>query len=464
MSVRFTIHQFALNLEYAARYKVGSLVNNGYRRLAQATLRLLFISLPIHRIPLIQQLSKREINAFRRSIRVSQHVDRTIPAGKAVAAFSVNPKASFQLQPLDTRQRAKARQMQEEWQANSLSPLLSAEERRNCRQQAKRFERILAITSSRQTTLMDFDREAWETYDALNFALIQEHFLNLDSHFSSPAFVNELSSWGVDLAEAMVAEVLGKSLAYCQGLDGKQILLPGLPGMKAMETYTIRAFHFGKNLPGYILEPQGQFGHAWAIARGTQPMLKKDALGELRQGARESIKADLHPESITRDAVNKALMQDSLRHVFETRKVKLAGHSLGGALVSDLATRYPEKVSKVYTYSAPGMGRFELERWNETLDKALVAFDMQGDLVPCAGLYLKGLHIEIAQSQNNHPIAKHNALALNKPFKASIVNNNKENARKSRHRMAALQKIQKKIMAMHQERLALLYRIPGFRK
>lgn len=464
MSVRFTIQLYALRVENVARHGVSNIINGtryGCQRLTQAALRLLFISLPLHRIKLVQQLAKREINVFRRAIHVAQHVDRTTPAGKAIGAFSVNPKASFQLQPLDSRQKAKAVQMREEWHAKSLSPQLSEEERRNARQQAQQFKRLLELTSAKRTTMMDFDREAWATYDALNFALIQEHFLNLDTHFASPAFVNELSSWGVDLAEAMVAEILAKSLAYTQGLDGKEIFLPGRRGM---ESYTIREFHFGKNLPGYILEPQGQFSQAWVIARGTQPMLKKDVLGELRKGARESIKADLHPESITRDAINKALMQDAVRNIFATRTVKLAGHSLGGALVSDLATRYPDKVSKVYTFSAPGMGRFELDRWNETLDTALIAFDMQGDLVPCAGLYLKGLHIEIAQDLHHHPITKHNALALNKPFKAAIVDNNRENARKSRLRMAALQRIQKRVMAMYEKRAALLYRMPLFWK
>ncbi|MCE5317716.1 MAG: hypothetical protein LLG04_10240 [Parachlamydia sp.] len=457
MLIRFykeTIHPFSISLENATRNHFSKFLHGtryGCQRLTQATLRFLFISLPLHRIPLVKQLSKREINLFRRSIHVSQHVD------KAVAAFSVGPKASFQLHPLDRRQMAKARQMREEWTAKNLSPLESEEEKRICRKQAQRFESLIELASAKRSTLMDFDREAWETYDALNFGMIQEHLLNLDSLFSSTAFVNDLASWGVDLAEAMLAEVLAKSLAYCQGLDGKEIHLPGRHGM---ESYVIREFHFGKALPGYILEPQSRYAHAWVIARGTQPMLKKDDIGELRKGARESIKADLHPDSITRDAVNSALRQNAVRTIFETRKVKFAGHSLGGALVSDLATRNPEKVAKIYTFSAPGMGRFEIERWNDTLEKALVAFDMQGDLVPCAGLYLKGLHIEIAQDQNRHPIAKHNAMALDKPFKASIVDNHRENARKSRHRMAALQRLQKRVIALHQQRMALLYRLP----
>lgn len=65
--------------------------------------------------------------------------------------------------------------------------------------------------------------------------------------------------------------------------------------------------------------------------------------------------------------------------------------------------------------------------------------------------------------QNRHPTAKHNSLALNKPFQAAISDNKRENARKSPHRLAALQKFQKQDMALYQNRLALLYQVPGFK-
>ena len=369
------------------------------------------------------------------------------------------PKGSFWLKPLHATQIAKSRQLKEEWNQKFLAAN-NVCEKLLCKEKIRQFERLCWHGNQKWSTLDDFHRSDFEAYDAVNFELTQEHLHHLASIFSTPAFENgqkPLVDWGVDLKEAMVAEVLAKTLAYTQDLHGKEI---HVPVNSSLLPYVIKGFYFGKELPGYILEPKGA-GPIWVIARGTESVTKTDSAGtELRKGAMESIKADLHPESISRDAVTKALELENLKQVFTARpskEIKMTGHSLGGALVTDLATRFPEHVSKVYTYCSPGLGRFEEQRWNPVLDKKLVGFNVRGDLIPCAGCHFKGLQIEVNLKLKGHPLIKHNEIVLNQPFKAAIIDNQRENCRKVRQRFAAIQRLQLRIIGWHEKYMHFLH-------
>ncbi len=433
------IRHFPTQFHHAAKRHLTHLAKETERiiqRINQATLRFLLLTLPLHRFPIVRQLGKRAIKLGHPAIQIANHIDLSTKAGRAVAEFSVHPRAAFKLQPLDSKQIAKAIALKNSWQLEG-----------HCQAKVKQFESLIQLSKKRWSTQQDFGRREWQAYDEINFELTREYLLNLASVFATPQFEKaqeSLANSGVDLREAMIAEALSKALAYSEGNAGKEVQIPV---QNRLVTYKISAIRFGKALPGYILEAPD--AAPWIIARGTQTMLKKDSQGELRQGARESLLADLHPVSMTRDAVDRALEQSELQTLFANNKgIKLAGHSLGGALVNDLATRFPQQIQKVYTFSPPSMGPLEAKRWHPTLDDKLVAFDVLGDIVPIAGYHVKGLHLEISHKEKKHLAALHNEICLNKNFKASIIDNQKENQRKSRQRFAVLQRLQRRLLGI----------------
>lgn len=434
------VHYLAFHTQQAFHH-----TQHAIQRTKEAIFRLGLQEFPLHKIALVRQLAQRKIDHGRPKLQIADFIDLSTPEGQAVAQFRVTPRAAFALKPLDEQQISKVKQLH--------SGPLSSEEH-------AAIDSILRKIQNRWTTLQDFTRAEWQIVDRVNFELTKEYFQNLNVVFSSTQFANAqkpLSELGVDFQESMVAEALAKSLAYSEGNHGKEISLPVRDdqGNCRLIPYEIKEFHFGYELPGYVLEPkETTAAPAWIIARGTQTLLKCDEQGkELRKGARESIGADFHPVSMSRDKVDSALnqwiVQTVLAQAKEGRfqgKINFAGHSLGGLLGKDLASRYPDIVGKIHTYMTPAMSQIEANRWNDKLEQALIGWHVNGDLVSCAGAHVKGLQLEILQNQEKHPLILHNELNLNRPFKIAVVDNHSERNREVRKTLAMIQSLQKLLL------------------
>lgn len=350
---------------------------------------------------------------------------------------------------------------------------------KNSEELISKFIALLHKNAEKKATRKNFNLEDWNALDVVDYKLAKEHFLNLVKVFNSLWFYSlrfqqEMKNhFGVNYCEALIAEGLSLSLSYIQGLDGKKIWLPFKKDdinepYRAIE-YRISETFLGDSLPCYVLESNDPEAHPWFVIRGTQPYIGLSPTGkEYRIGSFESILADaIDPAGIASDVIKKGavhrplvkigdawVQKESLFDLFKrwkdnNQKVILAGHSLGGYLINNLAVRYYDDIKTAYGFSSAGIDRKIADKWEkflesraretgktvEELEKKIVNIDYEGDFIPAGGGKLIGLHLAI-EPQNipkDHGwYHSHIKCHLNQNFKISKVDLKKENSKFSR--------------------------------
>lgn len=330
----------------------------------------------------------------------------------------------------------------------------------------KLFQGLIEKNSNTKLKNRQLDEHEWPLLDEVKFELTKEHFEDLVLQFNSEWFRSYLISermerfGGLDYCEAVIAEILGVSLSYIEGLDGKSIKLPFLDtrtGLFKLVTYTINKTVLGDNLPCYTLECELSEAHPWFVFRGTQRYTTLNSQGkELREGSFESILADvIDYKCVSRRLINKSLVHrpivkegehykqmESLGDIFcrwrrEGKKVLLTGHSLGGTIVNALTVEFFDDVKRGYSFSGTGVSSKIAWLWNSKgvlAKKKLINFNNEGDMIPSGGAALIGQHFAIkplwvAKKGIYHA---HNRRNLNKDFEIQKVNIKKENGKFAR--------------------------------
>lgn len=327
----------------------------------------------------------------------------------------------------------------------------------------EKFNSLIALLEKNKNEKLsrkDMTDKDWKELDLIDYEVAKDYFSELAEVFNSTWFKNlefgkEMTErFRVDYHEAAVAESLSLSLAYIEGLDGKIFSLPVFDketnSYRSVE-YKIKEAHLGDALPCYIFESEDPQASPWFVVRGTQ--YNKD-----RAGSFESIVADaIDHKCIARHIINKALVhrplvkegdvfvqKDSLSDIFErwrkqNKQVILAGHSLGGTLVNNLAVDFPDTIKAVYAFCAAGVSRVTGERWKQlpqsSQDK-IINFDFEGDVVPSGGHCLIGRHLAIqallGAEQPNGVYLSHVRSHLNRDFQIQKVDILKENTKFAR--------------------------------
>lgn len=326
--------------------------------------------------------------------------------------------------------------------------------------------------SNRKVSLNQFLEEDWKTLDLIDFELAQESFDNLVSVFNSEWMHDSglhaimQNDYKLDYYEAVVAENLSLTLAYIEGMDGKEISLPVFDksiGCYRDAKYKIMQTRLGDALPCYILESDDPGAHPWFVVRGTQPYTALTPGGkELRTGSLESILADsLDHECISRNIINKALVKrpivnedgkliekESLSDIFrkwhnEGKEVNLCGHSLGGTLVNALTVEFYGQVRTAYSFSGAGVSQEMAEKWDDlkandstaSYSTKLVNFDYEGDFIPSGGKRLIGNHFAMTSVEKDTLPGlydSHVLSHLNRDFQIQKVDIERENNKLSR--------------------------------
>lgn len=316
-------------------------------------------------------------------------------ATKPFHDFSVVPKVPFDTPPLTEQQRAKAVKLGETG--------------------------LLDIQSKKKATRQDFDQNAWQALDRVNFALTAEHLEGLCELFNKSYHVSEQD---FDLREPLVAETLAKALTYTEDLDGKTLKVPvkNADGKYELKEFTISKVLIGDKLPCYVLRCEGQT--PWIVPRGTEIATQKTGDVEHREGAMESILADCDPDGIG----YKALESLDVDELFGDTPVLIAGHSLGGLIANELAARYPDKVEHAYGFSAPGISQKTFDKIGDVpLKNKITNFQVEGDLVPSAGRRLVGTNYAVRSDAKDaiHAHLEHN---LNRrTVTCTLIDTDKEN-------------------------------------
>lgn len=306
------------------------------------------------------------------------------------------------------------------------------QEQQECRGRLNSLRSVLEKQFTAKMSRSDFNEEDWAIADQIDYELAYDYFAELTDLFntdwmSSSNLRRELKAdLGIDYQESVMAENLALSLSYIEGLDGKTISLPVYDktlGKFLSVAYTIKLTTIGDSLPCYILESTDPQINPWMIVRGTQPYIGVSVNNkEYRMGGLESLLADsIDPECISRNVINKALtcrpivnqngtfiQKESLSDIFrkwkqEGKQVKLSGHSLGGTLVNALTVEFYDQIKKSYAFSGAGVSIETAQRWEMlnqkhpalALDKKLINFDYEGDIIPAGGRRLIGTHLAI---------------------------------------------------------------------
>lgn len=334
---------------------------------------------------------------------------------------------------------------------------------------------LLEKCKSAKVTRNQFQEDDWKTLDHIDYELAQDYFDNLVDVFNSrwmngSGLQNYMNKdFGFDYYEAVLAENLSLSLAYVEGLNGKQISLPVLDtktGRYRLVVYDIKETRLGDALPCYTLESKDPDAHPWFLVRGTQPYTGLNPKGkELRVGSLESILADsLDHECISRNVINKSLVhrpvvnidgklvqEESLSDIFRNwrsqgKQVNLCGHSLGGTLVNALTVEFYDQVRSAYAFSGAGVSDEMATRWEllKELDPTdsyrtkLKNFDYEGDFIPSGGRRLIGEHFAMASVDPDQKIGlyhSHVYSRLNCEFQIQKIDTEKENGKLSRRFM-----------------------------
>lgn len=335
-------------------------------------------------------------------------------------------------------------------------------------EKTNQYTAFITKATKPELSRLELDEQDWQVLDEVNYQLTQERLSSLSAMLKGKNFDtlhHEMdTTLGVDYEEALIAEVLARSLAYTLGLNGKKITIPTKldDGTFKDIEYTIREYQLGDHLPCYILESRDPSARPWIVARGTETAIGRNIYGkEYRQGSLESLYADmLDREGVASAAVIKAIVnesknQESLAQIFtkwqnEGKKVNLAGHSLGGYLIHDIAARFYTDVHAAYGFNAPSVGRDVANIYNhaeekeakelgisrEQLRKKIVNFVCDGDVVSASGKVLIGNHIALTTAHgeyNSDPTHQHSRYALLGNFKAQNIDTKKESGKWARY-------------------------------
>lgn len=358
-------------------------------------------------------------------------------------AFDITPKAPFDRHPLCKLQIDKLKVM--------IAKETNAEQKEKLSAFLKKMTQPLA-------TRLDMNESDWAILDNATFSVIQDHFENLCYLFNRgalEAIQEDLgASFGVDYKQALIGEVLAKSLGYTSHVNNLKINLPvkGEDGKYSLASYTIEELTVGDSLPCLCLESPN--AKPWFVARGTNLQGKV----ELSSGFEALLADTIDHKGMAKDAVIKSmfhqpLVKESTGWVQkkslidrmegwrqEGKTVQLAGHSLGGYIVTDIAIRFSPFVEKVYSYNAPGVSLDLAESWGKVLaadpsaNEKIHQFTYEGDFATSAGTLIGHL---VAVTRDDvlfydDPIHNHLRLMLNGNFSAQKVNVHYENRKITR--------------------------------
>lgn len=302
-------------------------------------------------------------------------------------AFDVTPRPPFMTPPISKLQAEKIASTIRSPEMQSLQ---------NC-------------VTTKNATRQDFSLQDWQLIDELSFELLQEHLKIAHELFNAGYEEQNQVVWNalnLNRKEAIVAEALAKTLAFCEGLAGKQL---DIPVISRLVRYSILKTHVGENLPCYALVAEDAEAPTWLVIRGTEftpgsALNRHGQLQEFREGGRESVLADFaDPEAIGERFLRHALGEQHPFHevVYKTlagRKIILAGHSLGGCLANCLGVLIP--IQRSYAFGAPGVSEKIAQECSAEVSEKLVNFHVQGDLVPTAGKALIGRHFVMHDSES----------------------------------------------------------------
>lgn len=207
----------------------------------------------------------------------------------AVTQFNVTPKDPLSPKSLDKEQIAKAKEL-----LNDLTkPLTPA--------QMNGLESLIKKEGIPRIFWSEKDVKA---LDDVNFALIQDHFINLNECLKD--FPENMH--GIDFQESLIAETLAKSLAYTQVRDGHTIKIPVRQENETFELkeFEIKSLKMGHALPCYSLTPKNdEKATAWLVVRGTENLI-----GKGRKGAFESVAADFLSKTGLAETPTREAMED----------------------------------------------------------------------------------------------------------------------------------------------------------
>lgn len=246
--------------------------------------------------------------------------------------------------------------------------------------------------------------------------------------------------------QALIAEILAKSLAYNTVINQAEIAIPVAINENKdrfkLVTYRIEKDYLGDGLPFYILKPHSSgkeefskedkesyasqkeidtYAQPWIIVRGTSLTKFK---GE--EGVDESIAADFKDENgVSALPVwqRRDTLAIKLKNLYEEtgrKGIQLTGHSLGGVLVQSIHVIFSSFVKQTFAFNSPGVDR-KIEELYQTLPlekkKNLFVFHQQGDFLSGISPEKIGVHVGV---ESNHlkkktALRKHSALMLNGP-------------------------------------------------
>lgn len=359
--------------------------------------------------------------------------------------YDITPKPPSDKEPLNPEQVKK------------LEEFIAEETNTKKRQ---KYQEFLERATHEHATRLDFIDSDWKILGRICFSLASDYLRNLPHLFNSSLLDNHQQEmreqFGVNYKEAVIAEVLAKTVAYASGLGGQTIELPvEKDGSYSLVTYKIQDFRIGDDLPCYVLESDDPEAQPWFVARGT------NLQGYGNKGMSvESIFADVIDENgLAGDIVIKAMFNEcevkengclvrksTLLSLFENwneegKKPNLCGHSLGGYLITDITVRLNPLVEKAYAFSSMGTSYDLEEQWSQIVENdpeqadKIVNFACEGDLVPSSGRKLIDLHIAITPNASHpfdDPIHSHMRMLLNRNFNAQAVDIIVENSKLSR--------------------------------
>lgn len=307
-----------------------------------------------------------------------------------------------------------------------------------------------------------FDGHDYACIEKASFELIKEFTKELPLFFNAgvmtPVQEGIKREFHMSYYEAVIAEILARSIAYKARLHGEKMMLPVHleDGQYGLAEFAISLYFLGDQLPAYVLECKDQDGkdlhHPWFVVRGTDANASKTEDGHrLKVGTFESVLADtINPDGIGEGVVDGCLYsgkevhirsqlytQNSLASLFKNRKFKLSGHSLGGTIVGQMATFLYHHVEAAYAFSAPAASDRTAEQWTKKSKEdeyKLFNIQPQGDPFAGAGKRLIGEHIAITPLAGpiENAVRAHVAMSLTKPFEIHAVDKKLEEAQTSR--------------------------------
>ena len=121
------------------------------------------------------------------------------------------------------------------------------------------------------------------------------------------------------------------------------------------------------------------------------------------------------------------------------KSVILAGHSLGGTFVNNIAIEFPDSFKTAYAFSAAGVSKLANRRYQLLLPEQranIINFDFEGDPIPSGGCCMIGRHFAIKAVSTIEPAhgfyETHVRSHLNRDFYMQEVDISKENSKFSR--------------------------------